>query len=309
MYNDHYHFEKAPFKLTPDTYFFCQLRPHEEAFHTLKISLEQEEGFIKITGPVGTGKTMLCRQLMSELGQEFSIAYIPNPVLPIVDLYKLIISELTGDLLETADYAVVFRALNTLLWDLKQHSKKTVLLIDEAQTMSDEGLEAIRLLTNLETKNGKLLQVVLFGQPELDKRLEAPHLLQLKQRILFSYKLTALTKPEFLDYVTHRIVKAGYSYRDLFEKSALNILYKASKGIPRLINILCHKSLIVSYAKGEKCVSKKSARIAVKDTLDSETDSGQSSLRSKAEYSDLILLSVLLVVLVMAVWHYWLGII
>lgn len=309
MYNKHYRFDKSPFKLTPDTHFFCHLRPHEEAFKTLLISLENEEGFIKITGPVGTGKTMICRQLMSHLDDQFIVAYIPNPALPIIDLYKLIISELKGELVQQADHASVFQTLNALLIDLKKQGKKAILLIDESQTMSDEGLESVRLLTNLETETGRLLQIVLFGQPELDTRLEAPHLLQLKQRILFSYRLTPLSKSEFLDYVSHRVIKAGYSYHQLFDKASLDAIYKASGGVPRVINILCHKALIASYANGNRNVTKKNVRVAIKDTVGSEFELQKIKMQTKTQMSDLFLLSGLLFLLVAAVWHFWLGII
>ncbi len=309
MYNEHYRFDKSPFKLTPDTHFFCHLKPHAEAFKTLLISLENEEGFIKITGPIGTGKTMICRQLMSHLDDRFVVAYIPNPALPIIDLYKLIIAELKGDLIPQADHATVFQTLNSLLLYLKNQGKKAVLLIDESQTMSDEGLEAIRLLTNLETETGRLLQIVLFGQPELNTRLEAPHLLQLKQRILFSYHLTPLSKTEFLNYVSHRVIKAGYSYHQLFDQASLDAIYKASRGIPRVINILCHKALIASYANGDQNVTKKSVRIAIKDTENAELTLQKIKTQTKTQMSDLFLLGGLLFLLVAAVWHFWLGII
>jgi MSHA biogenesis protein MshM len=309
MYNAHYRFDKAPFKLTPDTHFFCRLKPHEEAFKTLLVSLEHEEGFIKITGPVGTGKTMLCRQLISHLDDRFTVACIPNPALPIIDLYRLIVNELKGDLIPQADHATVFQTLNALLTHIKKNGKKAVLIIDEAQTMSDEGLEAVRLLTNLETETGKLLQVILFGQPELDTRLEAPHLLQLKQRIIFSYRLTPLSKSEFLNYVSHRVIKAGYSYHQLFDSASLDAIYKASGGIPRVINILCHKALIASYANNDQNVTKKSVRIAIKDTMGSEFGLQKTKAESKTQVSDLFLLTGLLFLLVAAVWHYWLGLI
>lgn len=309
MYDEYFHFNRLPFKLTPDTDFFCFLKPHEEAFKTLLISLEHEEGFIKITGPIGTGKTMICRQLIDHLDDRYVVAYIPNPAMPAIDLYKFIIYELSGELPVEQEHASIFKMFNLLLHDIKKQGKKAVLLVDESQTMTDEGLESIRLMTNMETSDGKLLQVVLFGQPELDIRLEADHLMQLKQRILFSYRLTPLSKAEFLDYVTHRIAKAGYSYHQLFDKRALNTIYKASAGIPRLINILCHKALLASYAKGERQVSKNSATAAIRDTLSSEPGIRKSRHHTAIPITDLFLLATTLTILVAAVWHFWLGII
>lgn len=296
MYNTHFNFTNAPFTLTPDTHFFCHLKPHDDALQTILISLRNNEGFVKITGPVGVGKTMLCRQLLTELNDDFTLAYIPNPTLSTIDLYKVIIHELEGDLPENADSIVVYNTLNALLLRLKTQDKRVVLIIDEAQALSDEGLEAIRLLTNLETKTHKLLQIVLFGQLELDERLNSPKFLSLLQRIIFSYQLMPLSKMEFCDYIQHRLLKAGYMKHQLFDQGALNMIYKSSKGVPRMANILAHKALIAAFSQDEDFVNKKSVCAAVQDTMGITKKSNQFFMRPNiVEWTAFAILLVVLI--------------
>ncbi|EKD71871.1 MAG: MSHA biogenesis protein MshM (Pilus type IV) [uncultured bacterium] len=266
MYQEFFQLEALPFSLTPNTNFFCQLKGHQEALNILKFCIRGGEGFIKIIGEVGSGKTLLCRKLLESLGKEYITAYIPNPDLSPIELRKAVARELGLDPNQLHDQHELLNALNQHLIHLHKIGNKIILIIDEAQALSDESLETVRLLTNLETENSKLIQVVLFGQPELDERLNKSHLRQLKQRITFSYSLPLLSRDDLDTYLYHRLAVAGYTQGTLFTKKARKILYHASQGVPRVINILSHKALLVAYGKGEKQIDHKSMRLAIKDS-------------------------------------------
>lgn len=266
MYCEFFQLNTLPFSLTPNPSFFCQLKGHQEALETLEFCIKGGEGFIKIIGEVGAGKTLLCRKLLEKLDDGYITAYIPNPDLSPIELRKAFARELGLDPIQWQDQHELLTAINRHLIDLHASGKKVVLLIDEAQALSDEGLETVRLLTNLETENSKLLQVVLFGQPELDERLNKPNLRQLKQRITFSYNLPLLSRDELDTYLYHRLSIAGSKQGNIFTKKARNKLYRASKGIPRLVNILSHKALLVAYGQGQRKISHKAVKIAVRDT-------------------------------------------
>lgn len=269
MYLEHFKLNKAPFTLTPNTEFFCDLQTHKEALNVLLLSLTQGEGFIKIVGEVGTGKTLLCRLLLNYLTEEYVTAYIPNPDQTAEGLRLSLASEL--GMLPDASWIQyqLLEAINLRLLELYRAGKKTVLIIDEAQALSDECLEAVRLLTNLETEEDKLMQVVLFGQPEIDVKLEQLGLRQLKQRITFSYHLQPLARNELEKYLNHRMARAGYTYGSIFTQAAQKRLYQASQGLPRLLNILSHKSLLVAYGQGKKQVDGRAVNRAIADTISS----------------------------------------
>ncbi len=266
MYLEHFKLNKAPFTLTPNTEFFCELPTHQEALNVLMLSLAQGEGFIKIVGEVGTGKTLLCRILLNSLTDEYVTAYMPNPDQTPDSLRFAVACELGIKPRKTWSQYQILDAINLRLLELHREGKKTVLVIDEAQALSKECLEAVRLLTNLETEERKLLQVVLFGQPEIDTKLEQFGLRQLKQRITFSYHLQPLARKEQDKYLNHRLARAGYTYGTIFTEGALKRLYRASKGLPRLLNILCHKSLLVAYGQGKALVDGHAVSRAIADT-------------------------------------------
>ncbi|KTD50726.1 ExeA family protein [Legionella quateirensis] len=270
MYLEHFRLTKAPFTLTPNTEFFCELPTHQEALNVLLLSLSQGEGFIKIVGEVGTGKTLICRILLNSLKDEYVTAYIPNPDQTADGLRFSVASELGVQPDEHWTQYQLLEAINTRLLDLHRAGKKTVLIIDEAQALPDSCLEAIRLLTNLETEESKLLQVVLFGQPELDTKLDQPSLRQLKQRFTFSYDLQPLARNDLEKYLSHRLAKAGYTYGCMFTEAAKWRLYRASGGLPRILNILCHKSLLVAYGQGKLQVNGRAVSRAIADTESSE---------------------------------------
>lgn len=279
MYLQHFKLTKQPFSLTPNTGFYCELPGHQEALALLLLSLAQGEGFVKITGEVGTGKTMLCRLLLNALDDSYVTAYIPNPDLTSESLRLSLSHELGLTLERDIPHHQLLDAINRRLLELHQAGKKTVLVIDEAQALPDECLEAVRLLTNLETEEKKLLQVVLFGQPELNIKLNQNSLRQFLQRITFSYHLQALDKDGFEKYLFHRLGTAGYTYGPLFSKGAKKRLYRASKGLPRLLNVLCHKAMLVSYGRGLTQIDARSVDRAIADT--ESIQSRRSQMRKK----------------------------
>ena len=266
MYLEHFSFKELPFSLTPDTGFFCQLKGHQEALTVLQFSLKSGEGFIKIIGEVGAGKTLLCRKLLDSLTDDVVTAYIPNPDLQPAELRKALAHELGIEVDQLADPHELLALINHRLLELHRAGKRIVFLIDEAQALPLESLETLRLFTNLETEKNKLLQVVLFGQPELDEHLNLPRLRQLKQRITFSYYLPLMTREDLDTYLFHRLAIVGGTFSALFTKKSRDLLYQASQGIPRIVNILCHKALLTAYGKGETTITAGMMNLAIRDT-------------------------------------------
>lgn len=266
MYRSHFGLREPPFGITPDTSFAFSCTAHQEALNTLLVAATNGEGFIKITGEVGTGKTLLCRRFLATLDERFVSAYIPNPLLDPKALMHAFSEELRAPLEPEADQHSLLKHLNHTLLDIARHGKRVIVCLDEAQAMPLQTLEALRLLTNLETEKRKLMQVVLFGQPELDEKLADESVRQLRQRITFEYHLGALTKPELLLYLAHRLRVAGYSGPPLFTRGAVNALYAATRGIPRLINILAHKALLLVYGEGGYEVQRRHVHRAAQDT-------------------------------------------
>lgn len=266
MYQEHFGLNQAPFTLTPDTGFFYDRGSHQQALNVLLLALHHGEGFIKISGEVGTGKTLLCRQLLGLLDHRFVSAYIPNPFLNPTALRMALADELGIRFARNIGQHRLLKLITERLIELSRAGKQVVLLLDEAQAIPDESLEALRLLTNLETEKRKLLQVVLFGQPELDTRLMQKNLRQLRQRIAFSYQLKPLDRHALHEYVHHRLHVAGFQGRALFSRAALGTLRRASRGIPRLVNLLSHKALMSAYGLGSSRVRRAHVRRAVRDT-------------------------------------------
>jgi len=263
---EHFGLRELPFGLTPDTQFFCQLNSHQEALNVLLIALHNGEGFIKITGPVGSGKTMLCRKLLNQLDRNFITAYLPNPHLSPVVLKKAIADELGIRHGKNVGQNQLLQKINRHLIQSAAAGRQTILIIDEAQAMSLQTLEALRLLTNLETEKQKLLQIVLFGQPELDELLCHRSIRQLRQRITFSYQLKPLSNGEIDAYLQHRLRIAGCGDAPIFTRTAGRALHYYSHGIPRLINILAHKAMLAAYGKGCRHIQSKQIQLAASDT-------------------------------------------
>jgi MSHA biogenesis protein MshM len=265
-YFRHFGLREAPFGITPDTSFFYACRSTQEALNTLLIALGNGEGFIKITGEVGTGKTLLCRKFLATLDVGWASAYIPNPNLEPRALVLAIAEELAVPTEPDVDQHHLLRGITRVLLDHARHARRVVLCMDESQGMPLETLETLRLLTNLETEKRKLLQVVLFGQPELDRKLASESIRQLRQRITFQYVLRGLHRDEIGAYVEHRLAIAGFVGGPLFDAGALRALHRASRGVPRLVNILAHKALLLVFGEGRRCATRRHVHAAALDT-------------------------------------------
>jgi MSHA biogenesis protein MshM len=271
MYLKHFGLSEAPFSITPDTSFYFASHSYQEGLNTLLFAILSGEGFIKITGEVGTGKTLLCRKLISSLDSSFKVAYVPNPYLEPQSLLMVLAEELGIALPTAVTQHALLTALTHALLDFARKDIKVVVCLDEVQAMPIETLEALRLLSNLETEKRKLLQVVIFGQPELEDKLNHASIRQLKQRITFEYQLDRLSRDEMQYYLNHRLIIAGYQGSRMFSGAALTLLYFKSNGVPRLVNILAHKALLAAYGKGKQQVGLAEAFAAISDTKSIES--------------------------------------
>jgi len=266
LYRVHFGLNERPFGITPDTSYAFATASHQEALNTLVVALNSGEGFIKITGPVGAGKTLLCRRFLATLGDKYFTAYLHNPSLQPTALLLAVADELGLKLDSAQQQAQLAKHINKRLLDLARAGKKVVFCVDEAQSAPLESLEALRLLSNLETEKRKLLHLVLFGQPELNRKLADPSVRQLSQRIAFHYELKGLRQDELESYVEHRLKVAGYGGGRLFSSAALARLHRYSQGLPRLVNILANKALLAAYGEGEAAVAARHVNAAARDT-------------------------------------------
>lgn len=265
MYLAHFGLKEFPFGLTPDTGYFFPGAGVQSALNTLLVALESGEGLIKIVGEVGSGKTLLCRYLLNHLEhQGWAAAYVPNPHLSPTVLNQVLLAELGGDVQHGDAYGLT-KALEMRLLELAQTGSPAVALIDEAQAMPLESLEALRLITNLETEKRKLLQIVLFGQPELDARLADPSVRQIRSRIVFHERMTPLSARETPVYLMHRVTQAGAG-GPLFTPPAARKLHQLSQGVPRLLNILAHKTLLLAFGEGLSQAEPRHVGLAARDT-------------------------------------------
>ncbi|RFF28287.1 MULTISPECIES: ExeA family protein [unclassified Wenzhouxiangella] len=267
MYCEHFGLNQRPFRLTPHLAFRYPEPSQAEALTTLRVALDQGEGFIKVVGEVGLGKTLLCRTLLDELGEPFVTAWLPDPHLSPGTLRSALARDLGIELPNRPTQQIVHERLQTELAAMAARGLRPVLLIDEAQALPASTLETVRLLTNLETEQRKLLQVVLFGQPELDRRLAMPQFRQLRQRITYSCRLEPLDSRGVADYIDHRLERAGGS-GELFSSRAISRIARASGGVPRLVNVLADKALLSAWGRGRNRVGIHDVRRAIGDTED-----------------------------------------
>ena len=264
MYEPFYGFAEAPFNLTPDPRFLFFSDRHREAFNHILFGIRERKGFIQITGEVGAGKTTVCRAILGQLGPTVKTALILNPCLNSEQLVRAIVAELG---LETfgLDRVGCLERLNDFLLEQAGEGNDVVLLIDEAQDLDTELLEQVRLLSNLETDQRKLLQIVLIGQPELRDKLNDRSLRQLRQRITVRYHLTPLSRPETERYILHRMQVAGGNGRPTFTRAALRGIHRYAEGIPRLINAVCDKALLYGFVNQTDRLTGRSIRQSVRE--------------------------------------------
>jgi general secretion pathway protein A len=264
MYEEFYGFKESPFNITPDPRFLFFSQRHREAFDHLLFGVTQRKGFIQLTGEVGAGKTTLCRALLEELGSEFKTALILNPCLDSLQLLRSILHELgIGEV--GSDRLRCLEILNRYLLTQLEEGNDVVLVIDEAQDLADELLEEVRLLSNLETDQRKLLQIVLIGQPELREKLKQRKLRQLYQRITVRYHLNPLNLEETVHYIHHRLQVAGGGSRPSFSRWALFRVHRYTRGIPRLINAVCDKVLLCGYVQSTDQLRGRHVRRAIRE--------------------------------------------
>src|SRR5512140_1157256 len=267
MYQSYFGLAEAPFSIAPDPRYLYLSQRHQEALAHLLYGVSGEGGFVLLTGDVGAGKTTICRCLLDQIPESCDVAYIFNPKLTVEELLSTVcvefgIAEPPGN----SSIKVFVDCLNEYLLGANARGRHTVLIIDEAQNLAADVLEQMRLLTNLETNQRKLLQIILLGQPELAAMLERPELRQLSQRIIARYHLGPLTKPEVAAYVRHRLEIAG-AQRQLFPASLMGRLYRLRGGVPRLINLLCDRALLGTYVQEKERVDRATLEQAAREVF------------------------------------------
>jgi general secretion pathway protein A len=269
MYTAFYGLREKPFALSPDPRFLYLAGSHREALAHLLYGIEQGEGFIAVTGEVGTGKTTLCRTLLERLEGETEIAFLFNPSRTAHELLQSICAEFALPA-EGLARRTLMSQLNTHLLDQKRKGRRVLLIVDEAQTLGENTLEQVRLLSNLETSREKLIQILLLGQPELDRKLDEPGLRQLRQRISVRWKLEPLGAQETRAYVRHRIAVAAGEPRELFSEAALREIHRRTGGVPRLVNQLCDRALLAGYAARAAQIGPALVRAAAREIPDAQ---------------------------------------
>jgi len=263
MYQEFYGFREAPFNITPDPRFLFYSNRHREAFDHLLFGIRERKGFVQLTGDVGAGKTTLCRALLEHLGPSFKTALILNPRMTPTQLLKAILVEL--GLTPRRDRTACLRELNAFLLAEAAEGNDVVLLVDEAQDLDKDLLEEVRLLSNLETDERKLLQIGLVGQPELRDLLNKRGLRQLRQRITVRYHLGPLSREETEQYIRHRLGVAGANSRPSFSRWAVRRVHRYAGGVPRLINAVCDKALLCGFVVGTDRLGTKHVRRAIRE--------------------------------------------
>jgi type II secretory pathway predicted ATPase ExeA len=254
MYNNYFGFSESPFSVTPDPNFFYTNPVYREAYANLRYGIESKKGFIVLTGEVGTGKTTLLRKLMRSSGDTIHSVFIFNTDLTFSELLPFILDDL-GLAPQESSKVTMLHELNNYLIKQLERGHIVAVLVDEAQNLSDEALEGLRLLSNLETDQEKLLQIVLMGQPELETKLDQPTLRQLKQRVALRGRLAPLKDEEVGAYIDFRLKTAGYEGAGLFHSDAVQAIARHSKGIPRSINIICDNALLNAFARSQETIS------------------------------------------------------
>jgi general secretion pathway protein A len=297
MYTHFYGLKEKPFEITPDPKFLYLSPGHQEALAHMTYAVSQRIGFTVITGEVGTGKTTLVQSLLSQLNGSTRTAYLFNPNLSTLDFLEYICEDL-GVKINRRSKGQYIAHLYQALLNYYAQDMNVVLIIDEAHRLRPELLEEVRLLTNLETPKGKLLQVILVGQPELNETLDRNEFRQLKQRISLRYHLRILTKAETFQYIQSRLQKAGLMDSKVFSPKALELIFEYSRGIPRLINIVCDNALISGYATDRQIIER--------NTIQEVIDSREGVKRDqKIRWDKPIAIVLLLIIIILFLGWYW----
>lgn len=250
MYLQLYGLKKSPFNITADPHFFFESFSHKEALAALFYGVQEKKGIILLTGEVGTGKTTLCKAFLGKLPKEIKTSIIFNPYFSEVQLLRAIAEDF-GLKVESKNRLAIIKKLNSFLIDVNSSGGNAVVIIDEAQNLTSRQLEQVRLLSNLETSQEKLLQIILIGQPELTEKLSKNNLRQIRQRIFVKHNICPLREEEVRRYITHRLQKAGLDDIDITPPS-YKLIYEFSKGTPRLINMLCDRAMLLGFVKENK---------------------------------------------------------
>lgn len=269
MYHKFYGFKEAPFNLTPNSRFFYESNKHVEALSTLIYAIESRKGFVVITGDIGSGKTTVCRTLLNKLDSRTQTALITNTHISGKDMLCSILDDLNIEY-TPGSKAQLLSQLNVYLIQQLRNDNNVVVIIDEAQNLKPAVLEEVRMLSNLETENEKLVQIILLGQPELKQKLALPQLEQLRQRIAVFYHLTPLTQEDAIKYILHRLRVASSSDKKYFTDEALGLIYQSSKGVPRLINQLCDSALLNGFIYEKEVVDLDLMQEVVKESPSSQ---------------------------------------
>lgn len=289
MYQEHFGLTRPPFKITPDTSLFYEGSQRGAALGALTYAIKSGEGIIKVVGEVGSGKTMLCRMLEVRLRNEVDLVYIANPSLSPDNILHVIAHELQLDVNNEMSKVDVMQRIQAHLLAKHASNRQVVLFVEEAQSMPIETLEEIRLLSNLETDENKLLQMVLFGQPELDEKLAKPQIRQLKERITHSFHLSPFLQDDTLQYLNFRLRAVGYKGPDLFNKKTAGIVKKYSAGLTRRINIVADKSMLAAFSEGGHTITSAHVKTAA---IDSEFIKDISNKKIKAVVAGVFLLMI-----------------
>jgi len=279
MYTEYYGLVRPPFEMTPDPSFLYLGEAHREGLATLVYAVNSGKGFVMLTGEVGTGKTTLLHALLAQLDSTTNSAFIFNPRLDPMGFFRMLFEELdVGPPCDSkAEYLL---ALNQYLIDKLAANERVLLIVDEAQNLSAEMLEEIRLLSNLETPTSKLIQIMLVGQPELQDLVDQPQLRQLRQRIALRHHLRPFDESEIVEYVEQRLQKAGYTGRGLFKKKAYKELYRITEGTPRMINNICDGSLLLGYVRQQSTIGADAIREVATDLGLVEKDAAEDNRTS-----------------------------
>ena len=264
MYLEHFGLREAPFRITPHTEFFFFGANRGATLEALIYAITHDEGIVKVSGEVGSGKTMLCRMLLERLPADVETAYLANPSLSRDEIFHAIAEELRAPLPEGGTHQLL-RALQQRLIEIYAAGRQVVLMIDEAHAMPAETLEEIRLLSNLESNRHKLLHIVLFGQPELDAHLRQPAMRPLKERITHNFALEPLRSGDVANYLMFRLRAAGYHGPELFTAGAIQRISRASEGLTRRINIIADKALLAAFSENRQLIDNRQAQAAIRD--------------------------------------------